>query len=279
MVHSGPLELEQDELLRLHVFVDRSILEVFANGRLCMTSRIYPTRPDSTGIGLFATGGSAMLRSMEVWSMNPIWPTARTDRADQGAGAGRPPAMDRFPEAETMDESSTPKVLLNDRLVEKSEAVIPLDTVAFKYGAMVFEGLRAYWNEQTRQLNVFRLDDHSRRLEQSVRVMRMDTALRAGDYSAAVVRALRSNRIQATSHVRQMVYVDGPGEAFVTGPVSHAVIVTPKRGMVRGKGVGNPRLHQLLAADFRHLHSPASQVRGQLPKRPPLVAAGPPGRI
>ena len=137
-----------------------------------------------------------------------------------------------------MGESSTPKVLLNDRLVEKNEAVIPLDTVAFKYGAMVFEGLRAYWNEQTRQLNVFRLDDHSRRLEQSVRVMRMDTALRAGDYSAAVVRALRSNRIQATSHIRQMVYVDGPGEAFVTGPVSHAVIVTPKGGWFEGKELG-----------------------------------------
>ena len=137
-----------------------------------------------------------------------------------------------------MDQSSIPKVLLNDRLVEKSEAVIHLDTVAFKYGAMVFEGLRAYWNEQTRQLNVFRLEDHSRRLEQSVRVMRMDTALRAGDYSAAVVRALRSNRIQATSHVRQMVYVDGPGEAFVTGPVSHAVIVTPKGGWFEGRELG-----------------------------------------
>ena len=82
MVHSGPLQLEEDELLRLHVFVDRSILEVFANGRLCLTSRIYPTRSDSTGIGLFAAGGPAMLRSMEVWSMNPIWPTAGTDRAE-----------------------------------------------------------------------------------------------------------------------------------------------------------------------------------------------------
>ena len=82
MVHSGPLQLEEDEFLRLHVFIDRSILEVFANGRLCLTSRIYPTRSDSTGIGLFAAGGPAMLRSMEVWPMSPIWPTAGTDRAE-----------------------------------------------------------------------------------------------------------------------------------------------------------------------------------------------------
>ncbi len=79
MQHSGPLELKEEELLTLRVFIDRSILEVFANERLCMTSRIYPTRPDSTRIGLFATGGSATLRSMDAWPMKPIWPTAETD--------------------------------------------------------------------------------------------------------------------------------------------------------------------------------------------------------
>lgn len=87
MVHSGPLEFERGELIRLHVFIERSILEVLANGRLCMTSRICPTRPDSTGIGLFAAGGPAALRSMEVWSVQPIRPTPRPDRARQGTGA------------------------------------------------------------------------------------------------------------------------------------------------------------------------------------------------
>ena len=87
------MELERGELLRLHVCVDRSVLEVFVNGRLCMTSRIFPTRPDSTGVGLLAAGGSATLRSMDVWSMNPIRPTAQPDRADQGEAAG-PVALD-----------------------------------------------------------------------------------------------------------------------------------------------------------------------------------------
>ncbi len=87
MVHSGSLGLERGELIRLHVFIERSILEVFANGRLCMTSRIRPTRPDSTGIGLFAAGGPAALRSMEVWSVQPIRPRPRPEQASQGTGA------------------------------------------------------------------------------------------------------------------------------------------------------------------------------------------------
>lgn len=141
-------------------------------------------------------------------------------------------------EVHNLTTSSTLKVLLNNRLLEKSEAVVNIDTVAFKYGAMVFEGLRAYWNDQTQQLNVFRLDDHARRLEKSVRVMRMETELIAQDYSAAVLRALQLNDVRTTSHIRQMVFVDGPGQAFVAGPVSHAVIVTPKGGWFDGKEFG-----------------------------------------
>jgi branched-chain amino acid aminotransferase len=131
-----------------------------------------------------------------------------------------------------------PKALLNGRLVPKNEVVINLDTVAFKYGTMVFEGIRAYWNESREQLFVFRLLDHSQRLQQSVRVMRMETELTAEDYSDQVLQALRLNAMQTNAHIRQMVYVDGPGEMFVSHPVSSAVIVTPKAGWFAGKETG-----------------------------------------
>lgn len=68
----GPLLLATDEPLLLHIFVDRSVIEVFANYRLCMSSRIYPSRNDSLGIGLFAHGGSARLKALDVWEMGSI---------------------------------------------------------------------------------------------------------------------------------------------------------------------------------------------------------------
>src|SRR4029453_6326103 len=112
------------------------------------------------------------------------------------------------------------KPFLNGRLVKKAEAAVNVDTVAFKYGAMVFEGLRAYWNEQQEELYVFRLEDHCRRLEDSVRLMRMETTLAAADFSPAVLQVLAENQVRQHAHVRQMVYVDGPGEMFAGGPVS-----------------------------------------------------------
>jgi hypothetical protein len=38
-----------------------------------LASRIYPTRDDSLGVGLFAEGGVAGRASLEVWEMRSIW--------------------------------------------------------------------------------------------------------------------------------------------------------------------------------------------------------------
>ena len=76
-------ELKQGENLKLHIFLDRSVLEIFANGR-CLTRRIYPSRQDSTGIALFASGGSVNLKSMDVWRMGSIWPQAVEAEQEDG---------------------------------------------------------------------------------------------------------------------------------------------------------------------------------------------------
>ena len=70
------LELKQGENLKLHIFVDRSVLEIYANNGRCITRRIYPSRSDSTSIALFADGGSTKLKSIDIWRMGSIWPKA-----------------------------------------------------------------------------------------------------------------------------------------------------------------------------------------------------------
>lgn len=68
-VQEAPLELAPGEPLRLRIFLDHSIMEIFANGRQCLTQRIYPTRSDSNGIVFFSSGGSALVRRLEAWQM------------------------------------------------------------------------------------------------------------------------------------------------------------------------------------------------------------------
>ena len=67
----APFELRPGEKLELRVFIDRSIIEIFANERQCITQCVYPTREDSTGIELFSKGGSMTVVSLQAWDMAP----------------------------------------------------------------------------------------------------------------------------------------------------------------------------------------------------------------
>ena len=70
---TAPLLLEEGETLRLRIFVDRSIVEVFANGKQCVAARVYPGREDSVGVSLRAQGSGALLRSLSAWQMRNIY--------------------------------------------------------------------------------------------------------------------------------------------------------------------------------------------------------------
>ena len=73
-VEAAPLELKPGERLRLRVFVDKSVIEVFANGRQAIARRIYPSRPDSIGTSLFADGGDARVHTLGAWHLAPSNP-------------------------------------------------------------------------------------------------------------------------------------------------------------------------------------------------------------
>jgi beta-fructofuranosidase len=65
----APVYIPDGEPVRLHVFLDRSIVEVFINGLQCVAARVYPGRPDSIGVSLRSVGRDAVLRSAEAWEM------------------------------------------------------------------------------------------------------------------------------------------------------------------------------------------------------------------
>ena len=61
------------EPLKLRVFIDRSVVEVFVNGRQCVAVRVYPGREDSVGVSLRSQGTDATLKSLDAWRMKSIY--------------------------------------------------------------------------------------------------------------------------------------------------------------------------------------------------------------
>jgi beta-fructofuranosidase len=70
---TGPVYLGDDQTVQLHVFVDRSVVEVFVNGKQCVAVRVYPDREDSLGVSLRAQGRDAKLKSLDAWQMKSIY--------------------------------------------------------------------------------------------------------------------------------------------------------------------------------------------------------------
>ncbi|MCX8278354.1 MAG: glycoside hydrolase family 32 protein [Dehalococcoidia bacterium] len=73
----APFDLSKGESINLRIFVDRSIIEVFANDMQCLTLRAYPDRDDSVGVSLFSRGGTAKFTGIESWKMECTWPELR----------------------------------------------------------------------------------------------------------------------------------------------------------------------------------------------------------
>jgi beta-fructofuranosidase len=84
---TAPVFLAPGEPLKLRVFIDRSIVEVFVNGRQCVAARVYPGRPDSLGISLRAQGADATLRALDAWTMKGIYNVAGASCSGTGKEA------------------------------------------------------------------------------------------------------------------------------------------------------------------------------------------------
>lgn len=69
-IQGGSLDL-RGENLKLRIFIDKSLIEVYANKRKSLTTRAYPARLDAKELEIWADGDVKVL-SMEVWKMNPI---------------------------------------------------------------------------------------------------------------------------------------------------------------------------------------------------------------
>ena len=67
----APFELKNGEKAHLRVFLDKSMLEVFANNRQCITQVVYPTLPDAVNIEVFTDDAPIQVESIKAWKLFP----------------------------------------------------------------------------------------------------------------------------------------------------------------------------------------------------------------
>ena len=71
--HAGPIRLADGKSVKLHIFVDRSSVEVFGNdGETVISDGIFPART-SEGMELYSQGGQARIVKLDVWNLRSAW--------------------------------------------------------------------------------------------------------------------------------------------------------------------------------------------------------------
>jgi fructan beta-fructosidase len=71
--HAAPLRLVDSKIARLHIFVDRSSVEVFGNdGETVISDRIFPSG-GSQGLRLYSGGGEARIVKLRIWNLRSAW--------------------------------------------------------------------------------------------------------------------------------------------------------------------------------------------------------------
>lgn len=97
----------------------------------------------------------------------------------------------------------------DEKFVEKQKATIPVMTHAFLYGTSVFEGIRAYYNEEDSQLYAFRVREHFERLFKSAKYLYMDTLHTIDEYIEITRALLKKNNFRQDVYLRPVLYKAG----------------------------------------------------------------------
>ncbi|MDD3824967.1 MAG: branched-chain amino acid transaminase [Anaerolineae bacterium] len=93
-----------------------------------------------------------------------------------------------------------------NKLVPIEEAKISIMTHAFNYGTGCFEGIRAYWNEEDKELYVFRLPEHFERMHRSCRILRIDLPYTPRELCDTTVELLRREGYREDAYIRPLAY-------------------------------------------------------------------------
>ena len=104
---------------------------------------------------------------------------------------------------------STLQAFFKGQYIPQSEAKIGILTHAFNYGTGVFEGIRAYWNDEEQQLYVFKLKEHYERLRNSCHILSIELRYSVPELCDITTELLRRSEVRSDIYIRPIAYKSG----------------------------------------------------------------------
>ena len=119
-------------------------------------------------------------------------------------------------------------VTINRNLMPLKEAKVSITAPGLSYAALVFEGIRAYWNQEHKQLYIFRLEEHLNRFLNSMKLLKFKDYPNIQSIKSDIISNIQANKYQEDIYIRLQGYIDDWGEMAVRTPVSTSIVSYPR---------------------------------------------------
>lgn len=97
-------------------------------------------------------------------------------------------------------------VYFNGEIVEEDRVSISIRSKIVNYGLGVFEGIRAYWNEEKEELYGFKMLEHYERFLQSAKAVNIEVKETAQELVDITVELLKKNGLKCTTYIRPLAF-------------------------------------------------------------------------
>ncbi len=120
-------------------------------------------------------------------------------------------------------------VYLDGEVKRYADAKVGLMTHALQYGTGVFEGIRGYWSPEHEQLFVLKLREHYRRMQNSVKVLKLKIPMNLDELCETSIELIRRNNFRQDVYLRPFAFKSSEeiGVRLHNLKDSFAIYVTP----------------------------------------------------
>ena len=120
-------------------------------------------------------------------------------------------------------------VYLDGEIKRYADAKVGLMTHALQYGTGVFEGIRGYWSPEHEQLFVLKLREHYRRMQNSVKVLKLKIPMSLDELCETSIELIRRNNFRQDVYIRPFAFKSSEeiGVRLHNLKDSFAIYVTP----------------------------------------------------
>ena len=111
------------------------------------------------------------------------------------------------------------------------EATVHVTDLGWSTVGAVFEGIRAYRNEESGELFIFRLREHLERLARSMKLVRLPLEYSLDALTAAILDLLQANETREDTYIRPLAYAGDTGDKRLSSVRTKAELLINTHGM------------------------------------------------